>query len=112
MTLLTSMLDGSLSNGVHEPKHILDLLKKAATTTDKGLSYLDNGISEAPITVSYAQLYAEAKVGGSVSLGNSFLQARRKTQPSWFMQAWYRRDPWRSLTSTHIKRMSYGSGQS
>ncbi|QIX01319.1 hypothetical protein AMS68_006836 [Peltaster fructicola] len=59
MTLLAAMLEHPVSNGIHEPKHILDLLKKAATA-NKGLIYLDNGISEAPITVSYAQLLQDA----------------------------------------------------
>lgn len=45
------------------PKHILDLLKNAALTANgKGLSYLDNGINEAPVVVSYSQLYEDAKV--------------------------------------------------
>lgn len=73
MTLLAAMLEHPVSNGIHEPKHILDLLKKAATA-NKGLIYLDNGISEAPITVSYAQLLQDATVRSSGHSSDNYLR--------------------------------------
>ncbi|KAF2718227.1 acetyl-CoA synthetase-like protein [Polychaeton citri CBS 116435] len=47
------------------PKHLLDLLKKAAST-DSGLVYLDNGINEPATKFSYSQLFEQAKENGAL----------------------------------------------
>lgn len=51
------------------PTHILDLLKNAAASgSDGGLIYLDNGPDGPPTKVTYLQLYEQAKVGRFANL--------------------------------------------
>lgn len=53
----------ALEHKHRSPQHILGLLTNAAASDhSRGLHYLDNGISEAPITVTYAKLLEDATV--------------------------------------------------